>query len=103
MKMKETIVQFKKGPFPKKYTALVKNKKTKKIRTLHFGDRRYAQYKDRTPLKLYKKKNHLTKKRMQNYFSRHSGTKNRKTAIKKEINKNKGYYTPKILSHMYLW
>jgi len=31
MKMKETIVQFKKGPFPKKYTALVKNKKQRKF------------------------------------------------------------------------
>ena len=75
LRMKETIVKFKKGPFPKKYTAIVKNKKTKKTRKIHFGDRRYQQYKDRTPLKLYRKKNHNTRKRMQNYFSRHSGTK----------------------------
>ena len=50
-KMKERIIKFKKGPFPKKYTAFIKNNKTKKIRKIHFGDRRYQQYKDRTPLK----------------------------------------------------
>ena len=101
--MKEKIIIFKKGKFPKKYTALVQNKNTKKIRKINFGDQRYQQYKDRTPLKLYKKLNHLTRKRMQNYFNRHSGTKNRQKAIKKEINKSKGFYNPKILSHIYLW
>ena len=102
-RMKETIVKFKKGPFPKKYTAFVKNKKTKKVRKIHFGDRRYQQYKDRTKLKLYKHKNHGTRKRMRNYFSRHSGTKKRGKAIKKEKRKSRWFYTPKILSHKYLW
>jgi hypothetical protein len=101
--MKETIVQIKKGPFPKKYTAYIKNNKTKKVRKLHFGDRRYQQYKDRTKLKLYEKQNHNTRKRMRNYYSRHSGTTNRSNAISNEINKSNGYYTPKILSHKYLW
>ena len=102
-RMKETIVKFKRGPYPKKYTAIVKNKKNKKTRKIHFGDRRYQQYKDRTPLKLYKSKNHNTRKRMQNYFSRHSGTKKRGKAIKKEKNKSNGLYNAKILSHVYLW
>tara|TARA_A100001015_G_C14354152_1_gene467902 strand:- start:197 stop:502 length:306 start_codon:yes stop_codon:yes gene_type:complete len=101
--MKEKIVKFKKGPYPKKYTAIVMNKQTKKTRKIHFGDRRYQQYKDRTPLKLYKHKNHNTRKRMRNYFSRHSGTPNREKAIKKEIKNGNGYYTAKILSHVYLW
>ena len=101
--MKETIVEFKRGPFPKKYTAFVKHKKTKKVRRIHFGDRRYQQYKDRTKLKLYKHKNHGTRKRMQNYFSRHSGTKKRGVAIKKEKRLSKGHYNAKILSHKYLW
>ena len=101
--MKETIVKFVKGPFPKKYTAHVCDKKTKKTRKIHFGDRRYQQYKDRTDLKLYAKKNHGTRKRMQNYYSRHSGTKNRKKAIDKEIKESDGFYTAKILSHQYLW
>ena len=55
-KMKESIIKMQRGPFPKKYTAVVRNKKTKKTRKIHFGDRRYQQYKDRTKLKLYKKK-----------------------------------------------
>ena len=87
--MKEKIIKFKKGPFPKKYTAHVKDKKTKKVRKIHFGDVRYQQYKDRTPLKLYANKNHGTRKRMENYFNRHSGEKNRKKAIQKEKRKSK--------------
>ena len=101
--MHEKIIKFLRGPFPKKYTAYVKNKKTKKIRKIHFGDKRYQQYKDRTPLKLYKHKNHGTRKRMKNYYSRHSGIKNRKKAIQHEKRKSKGLYNPKILSHKYLW
>tara|TARA_Y100000816_G_C26052098_1_gene551750 strand:- start:947 stop:1252 length:306 start_codon:yes stop_codon:yes gene_type:complete len=101
--MKEQIVKFKRGPYPKKYTAIVKNKKTHKLRKIHFGDARYPQYKDRTPLGLYKKRNHNTRKRMQNYYSRHSGTKNRKKAIEMEKHKSEGYYNAKILSHEYLW
>ena len=102
-KMKESIIKMQRGPFPKKYTAVVRNKKTKKTRKIHFGDRRYQQYKDRTKLKLYKNKNHGTRRRMENYFSRHSGTKKRGKAIKKERRKSKGFYNAKILSHEYLW
>jgi len=40
---------------------------------------------------------------MQNYFSRHSGTKKRGKAIKKEKRLSKGHYNAKILSHKYLW
>ena len=101
--MKETIVNFKRGPFPKKYTAFIRNKKTHKIRRINFGDRRYQQYKDRTPLHLYNKLNHCTRKRQENYFSRMSGTKSRQLAIKKEKIKSFGYYNAKILSHEYLW
>ena len=103
MLMKETVIKLKKGPFPKKYTAIIKNKQTKKERKLHFGDRRYQQYKDRTKMKLYKNKNHNTRKRMQNYYKRHSKTSNRKKAILLEVKKSKGLYNPKILSHKYLW
>jgi len=102
-RMNERLINFKKGPFPKKYTAFVRNNKTKKIRKIHFGDRRYQQYKDRTPLKMYKKKNHNTRKRMQNYYSRHSGTKYKGKAIRKEKIKSKGFYNAKLLSHIYLW
>ena len=102
-KMKETILNFEKGPNKKKYTAYIKDKKTKKVRKLHFGHKDYQQYKDRTKLGIYTKRNHSDKKRQENYYNRHSGEKNRKKAINKEIQLNKGYYTPKILSHVYLW
>lgn len=102
-KMKEKIIKFERGPNFKKYTAFVKNDKTQKIRKIHFGDNRYQQYKDRTKLGLYTSKNHGDKRRQYNYYNRHSGEGNRKKAIEKEIKINKGHYTPKILSHKYLW
>ena len=102
--MKEKILKFERSKIKgKKYTAFIKNKKTKKIRKIHFGASDYEQFKDRTPLKLYAHKNHYTRKRMQNYFSRHSGTKKRGQAIEMEKKKSKGYYNAKILSHLYLW
>ena len=103
LKMKEKIIKFERGPGEKKYTAYLKNNKTKKIRVVHFGHKDYEQFKDRTPNKLYSSKNHGDKHRQENYYNRHSGVKNRTKAIQKEIRKGKGLYTPKILSHKYLW
>ena len=40
---------------------------------------------------------------MSRYYNRHSGTKTRREGIKKERKKAKGFYTPKLLSHIYLW
>ena len=101
--MKEKIIKIERGPNKKKYTAHVKNKSTKKTRKIHFGHKDYPQYKDRTSLKLYSYKNHNTRKRMQNYYKRHSGTSKRKEAIDLEKKKSNGLYNAKILSHIYLW
>ena len=101
--MKEKVISFKKGPNKKKYTATIKNKHTGKERIIHFGHKDYQQFKDRTNIGLYTYKNHGDKRRQRNYYNRHSGEKNRKKAIKKEINKSGGYYNAKILSHIYLW
>lgn len=87
----------------KKYTAFVKNKSTHKVRRIHFGDKRYQQFKDLTKLKVYKKLNHGDKKRRQNYFMRHSGVPNKRKALHKEWIKSRGKYNAKILSHQYLW
>lgn len=87
----------------KKYKAIVENKKTKKRRSINFGDNRYEQYKDSTGLGHFSSKNHNDKKRRDNYFSRHSGTKSKTEAIKKEKKKSGGKYNAKILSHKYLW
>ena len=56
----------------------VKGKDTKK--TVQFGDKRYGQYKDKTPLKLYKKKDTLDKKRRKAYKARHTYAKPRYSA-----------------------
>ena len=102
-KMHEKILKFERGPGEKKYTAHIKDNKTGKIRVLHFGHKDYEQFKDRTKNGLYSSRNHGNKKRQRNYYNRHSGEKNRKKAIKKEKKNSKGYYTPKLLSHIYLW
>jgi hypothetical protein len=79
--MREKIIKFERSKITgKKYTAYVKNKATQKIRKIHFGASDYQQFKDRTPLKLYAYKNHNDRKRMQNYFNRHSGTKKKRTS-----------------------
>ncbi len=101
--MREQIVKFERGKQKKKYKVHLKDKKTKRKRTLSFGHKDYQQFKDRTKLQLYKHLNHGERKRMRNYYSRHSGVKTRRAGIAKEKKKNNGYYTPKLLSHIYLW
>ncbi len=71
----------------KKYMVYVTDSTKKSGKKLvHFGDSRYQQYKDSTPLKLYSSKNHLDKKRRAKYFSRHGKT-NDKTSAKYWSNK----------------
>lgn len=102
--MLERIVKFERSKTKhKKYAAYIQNRMTRKIHKLNFGDNRYQQYKDSTPLKLYRKLNHGSQKRMRNYFNRHSGIANREKAIAYEKRKSNGKYTPKLLSHIYLW
>lgn len=57
----------------KKYDAILKNKKTKQEKRIPFGDSRYEQYEDKTPLKLYSSKNHKDSKRRAAYRQRHAG------------------------------
>jgi hypothetical protein len=103
-RMKEKIVKIIKSPRQfKKYRAYLKNNKTKKERHIDFGDNRYQQYKDRTPLKIYKSGDHNDSKRMGRYFRRHSGTTNRSKAIQHEKSKSNHMYNAKILSHQFLW
>ena len=103
--MREKIIKIEKSKTQgKKYTAKVKNIKTGKTRKINFGALGYQQFKDRTPLKLYKNLDHSNKHRQERYYSRFSrGIKNRKKAIEFEERKSRGYYNPKILSHIYLW
>jgi len=86
----------------KKYTATVRTKEGKE-RLIHFGAIDYEQFKDSTPVGAFSHKDHGDMRRRENYFSRHSGVKNKTKALKKEIAKSKGKYNAKILSHRYLW
>jgi len=53
-----------------------------------FGDSRYEQYEDTTPLKLYSSKNHFDKKRRDAYYKRHGKAE---------------FESAKWFSHKYLW
>ena len=64
--MPVSIIRFEEGPGNKKYTAILSNGKT-----VHFGDRRYEQYKDQTGRGLWSHKNHLDTKRRADYRKRH--------------------------------
>ena len=44
----------------------------KKVKTIQFGDNRYQQFKDKTPLKLYSSKDHGDTKRKKAYHARHN-------------------------------
>ena len=53
-----------------------------------FGDSRYQQFEDITPLKLYSSKNHYDKKRKDAYYKRHGKA---------------AFETAKWFSHKFLW
>jgi len=55
----------------KKYRATFINPKTKRINNIEFGASNYQQFKDSTPLKLYKDKNHNDIERKNKYYKRH--------------------------------
>lgn len=50
----------------------------------------YSQYRDDTPLKLYTEYDHKDKERRKNYYKRHGEA-------------DPDYWTPKLLSGIYLW
>jgi len=92
LKSEYTFVKFKKGKYPKKYYAELRNKKTGREKNIAFGDVRYQQYFDKA-LGLYKSKDHLDKKRRDAYRSRHS----------KEVPSFKKYYSPGYFAYKFLW
>ena len=54
----------------KKYAAILEDG-----RRVNFGDTRYEQYKDQTPLKLFSKLDHLDPKRRASFLARHGPAK----------------------------
>jgi hypothetical protein len=79
------------GTGNKKYKVTIYFKNGTK-KTIQFGDKRYQQYKDSTPLKLYKTKDHKDKSRRENYRKRHGA---------RGYQKKK--YSPAWFSWNYLW
>ena len=65
-------LKWSRGTGNKKYKVVITDTKTKKKKTVQFGDKRYGQFKDKTPLKLYKSKNTLDTKRKKAYNARHT-------------------------------
>ena len=58
--------------------------------TVHFGDKRFKQYRDSTGVGAYSHLNHLDKKRRENYKTRHEKTRHNK-------------YSPSWFSDSFLW
>lgn len=65
-------VVWQRGIGNKKYKVVIFFKDGRK-KTIQFGDKRYEQYKDSTPLKLYTRLNHGDKERRRLYKCRHEG------------------------------
>lgn len=87
----------------KKYMARVLDRRSGATRVLHFGASGYEQYRDRTPLRAFAHADHGDRSRQRNYFKRHSGVGTRAEAIRLEWERTGGVYSPKLLSHIYLW
>lgn len=77
----------------KKYMVLTPNKKW-----VHFGDKRFSQYKDTTTLRIYSNLDHLDKKRRDRYRARASKIKNKKGEY---TYKNPEY--PNYYAYNFLW
>lgn len=76
----------------KKYMVFHKDK------WIHFGDTRYEQFEDQTPLKLYSHLNHFDKKRRMNYLQRAKGIKDKNGNLTYLDKNSPNYYSVK-----YLW
>lgn len=71
--------EWSRGSGNKKYKVII-YEGGKKIKTTQFGDKRYGQYKDKTPLKLYSHKDTLDLKRRKAYRDRHTYAKPKHSA-----------------------
>lgn len=94
--MPKDIKFFKSNVKNKKYRVefIYKNKPYK----VNFGHTDYQQYKDSTPLKLYKHLNHGDNNRRKNYLSRSGGIRNKSGKLTKNDPESANYW-----SIRYLW
>lgn len=66
------------GTKNKKYDAILMHKKTKKLKLVSFGDKRYPHYNDQTGLGLYSHLDTFDKERRRLYKIRHENTRHTK-------------------------
>lgn len=85
------------GTGNKKYRVTVHFKSGRK-KTVQFGDKRYEQYADKTPLKLYSRKNHGDLDRRRRYRARHCKIKRGDGRTACGV-----VYSPAWFSLKYLW
>jgi len=79
----------------KKYAVFVmKDGKKKKI---HFGDKRYQQFKDSTRLKKYSNLDHGDKERRKRYLARAKKIKNKKGQLTAKLKSSPNYWAIKFL------
>ena len=64
---------------------------------IHFGDKRYDQHEDKTPLKLYKDQNHYDKNRRESYLKRAKGIKDKNGNLTYLDKTSPNYYSVKFL------
>jgi len=74
----------------KKYAAILRNKKTNRLKTVNFGDLEYDHYQDKTNLKLYSDMDHGDEKRRDSFRARFG-----RMAKKK--------YSPAYFAYNFLW
>jgi len=74
----------------KKYDAILKNRQTRRTKTVPFGAADYQQYKDSTGLGLYSHLDHLDLKRRKRFRARHAANAKRK-------------FSPAYFAYKYLW
>ena len=67
------LLRFEKAKSPKKYNAVLLNKKTGREKRVPFGSAVHEQYRDDSGLGLWSHKNHLDKERRRLYRLRHAG------------------------------
>ena len=99
---RERVVDIRASARPhKKYEALVRGPHG--LRSVHFGDRRYSQFRDATRLGLYSARDHGDAERRRRFLRRHAGTPSKNEALRIERARSGGRVTPRYLSIRYLW
>ena len=79
----------------KKYSVYVMKNGKKTL--IHFGDKRYQQFRDTTPLRLYKKLDHNDNVRRRRYLQRSRKITNKKGELTHKDKNSSNYYSIKFL------